>query len=160
MRGIRERYHGFKSNGDIWAQVVIVINKIPSEMEVAPPYSCWHCWHGLHCWQGLHCWHGLHCWQGLHCWRCLYYSNCVFFHPCFWSFSTPGFRLFAPLLFVPPFLSSTVACQHSNDTYANLPTTILPLSGLAQLSIEKVTSVDVEWHDVCVWLMVCEILGS
>ena len=68
------------------------------------------------------------------------------------SFCTPAFGLspplvfafFAPLLSVPPFLSSTVACQHSNDTYANLPTTILPLSGLAQLSIEKVTSVDVE----------------
>ena len=74
----------------------------------------------------------------------VYTTQIVFLYPCFWSFSTPGFRLFAPLLFVPPFLSSTVACQHSNDTYANLPTTILPLSGLAQLSIEKVTSVDVE----------------
>ena len=74
----------------------------------------------------------------------VYTTQIVFLYPCFWSFSTPGFRLFAPLLFVPPFLSSTVACQHSNDTYANLPTTILPLSGLAQLSIEKVASVDVE----------------
>ena len=28
--------------------------KIPSEMEVAPRYNCWHCWHCWHCW---YCWH-------------------------------------------------------------------------------------------------------
>ena len=25
-------------------------SKIPSEMEVAPRYNCWHCWHCWHCW--------------------------------------------------------------------------------------------------------------
>ena len=33
--------------------------KIPSEMEVAPRYNCWHCWHCWHCWQCWHCWHCL-----------------------------------------------------------------------------------------------------
>ena len=28
--------------------------KMPSEMEVAPRYNCWHCWQCWHCW---HCWH-------------------------------------------------------------------------------------------------------
>ena len=32
--------------------------KIPSEMEVAPRYNCWHCRHCWHCW---HCWHSWHC---------------------------------------------------------------------------------------------------
>ena len=27
--------------------------KIPSEIEVAPRYNCWHCWHCLHCWCGF-----------------------------------------------------------------------------------------------------------
>ena len=67
------------------------------------------------------------------------------FVPLLLVFLHPWFSLFAPLLFVPPFLSSTVACQHSNDTYANLPTTILPLSGLAQLSIEN----------ICCWMTWC-----
>ena len=30
--------------------------KIPSEMEVAPRYNCWHCWHCWHCWLCWHCW--------------------------------------------------------------------------------------------------------
>ena len=37
--------------------LIIVIRadkKIPSEMEVAPRYNCWHCWH---CWHSWHCWH-------------------------------------------------------------------------------------------------------
>ena len=34
--------------------------KIPSEMEVAPRYNCWHCWHCWHCWQCCHYWHCCH----------------------------------------------------------------------------------------------------
>ena len=58
--------------------------KIPSELEVASRYNCWHCWHCWqswhcwpcwHCWHGVHCWHGLHCWPGLHCWHGLHCSN-------------------------------------------------------------------------------------
>ena len=29
------------------------IEKIPSEMEVAPRYNCWNCWHCWHCWHCL-----------------------------------------------------------------------------------------------------------
>ena len=50
--------------------------KIPSEMEVAPRYNCWHCWHcwhGLHCWRCWRCWH---CWQGLHSWHCWHSLHC------------------------------------------------------------------------------------
>ena len=62
--------------------MIRVVNKIPSEMVVAPRYNClhcWHCWHWwdylhylhykncLHCWHGLTCWHGFHCWHGKHC---------------------------------------------------------------------------------------------
>ena len=32
------------------------LRKIPSEMQVAPRYNCWHCCHCWHCW---HCWHCL-----------------------------------------------------------------------------------------------------
>ena len=35
--------------------------KVPSEMEVAPHYNCWHCWHCWHCSTLFdtvrHCWH-------------------------------------------------------------------------------------------------------
>ena len=33
--------------------------KIPSELEVALRYDCWHCWHCWYCWHCWHCWHSL-----------------------------------------------------------------------------------------------------
>ena len=45
------------------------IQKIPSEMEVAPRYNCWHCWRCWHCWQCWQCWHCWHSWHSLHCWH-------------------------------------------------------------------------------------------
>ena len=43
-----------------------VQQKIPSEMEVAPRYNCWHCWQYWHCW---HCWHCSTLFDVQHCWH-------------------------------------------------------------------------------------------
>ena len=49
--------------------------KIPSEMEVAPRYNCWHCWPCWHCW---HCWHCWYC-STLLTWRIM---SSHFIHIC------------------------------------------------------------------------------
>ena len=55
-------FPNFRKYNIVPSAQAMTMTKIPSEMEVAPRYNCWHCWHFWHCW---------HCWRCWHCWHCL-----------------------------------------------------------------------------------------